>query len=211
MSDTNTNIFWTENLCILFTDFRVVPNKDMTKNELLNCLTRLAVIVSLILYFLDIEYWFTFLLLSIIAILLVKFYGPQKEDFTVTPTYMSADFGQTTVAPTYAEEWQVIPPSYDIYTNVSPPNDAYTFAEPLKPQSYPYGQYLTRTNLLPSDEYATHTLNGSVRNAREYVNSTFLRNDLAFRDNMTRLYKKKLARRFRNTSPYDTFSPFQSF
>jgi len=75
---------------------------------------------------------------------------------------------------------------------------------------YPYGQYLTRTNLLPSDEEATHMLNGGPRQAREYVNSNFARHTIAFRENMTRLYKKKLARRFRSNNN-DVFSPFQGY
>ncbi len=51
---------------------------------------------------------------------------------------------------------------------------------------------------------------GGARNAREYYNSTFLKNDLAFRENMTRIYKKKLDRRFRHNTQ-DTWSPFQSY
>lgn len=223
--------FWTEDPCTLLTNIRLFPMKDMTRDEKLNAITRLAIAGSAAMYFMKYDYWFTFLLLALLAIVLMKFCVKQegftmstgtgetlvdgvdavgeglREDFTLVPTYANPDMHTTTIAPLFSEEWQVYPPAYDIYVN-TPPD--VTFKAPLNPQSYPYGQYLTRTNLLPSDEYATHTLNGGPRQAREYVNSAFLRNTLAYRENMSRLYKKKLARRWRN-SCNDTFSPFNSY
>lgn len=166
------------------------------------------------------EHWLTFLILGVAIIIVINYSGYEKsksttedsiEDFTIVPTYVGTDFQQTIVAPTFAEEWQVPPPAYDIYTQVPYPGDsADTFEQPMKPQSYPYGQYLTRTNLLPSDEYYTHLGCGGARTAREYVNSTFLRHDLARQENMTRIFKKKLNRRFRHNTQ-DTFSPYHSY
>ena len=70
---------------------------------------------------------------------------------------------------------------------------------------------MTRTNLLPSDEYATHhNPTGGARSAREYINSTFTKHDLAFRENMMRTYHKKLNRRFRHNNN-DTWSPFHGY
>lgn len=218
--------FWIDDPCVLFTNIRLFPLSDMSKDEKLNALTRLAIVAGAVLYFMKYEFWFTFLLLAILLIVLLK-YGsakgegfdmkkeanevagetPIKEDFTLVPTYASPDMHTTTIAPLFAEEWQIYPPLYDVYVNTPPP---VSFDEPLHPQSYPYGQYLTRTNLLPSDEYGTHMLNGGPRQAREYANSSFIRHALGYRENMTRLYKKKLARRFRNTCN-DTFSPFNSY
>lgn len=224
--------FWTDDPCILFTNIRLFPLRDMPRDEKLNAITRLAVVGAAVMYFMKYEFWFTFLLLALLAVLLMKFCvksegftvrkdegkestgmtpvdlgGPGREDFTLVPTYANPDMHTTTIAPLFSEEWQIYPPAYDIYVN-TPPD--VTFKAPLQPQLYPYGQYLTRTNLLPSDEYATHTLNGGPRQAREYVNSAFLRHSLGFRENMTRLYKKKLARRFRSNCN-DTFSPFNSY
>jgi hypothetical protein len=208
--------FWIEDPCVLFTNLRPFPLASMSKDEKLNALTRLSILASAVMYYLKFEHWLTFLLLSILAIILLKYAGKgcsgssnehKKEDFTLVPTFASPDMHTTTVAPIFSEEWQIYPPSYDLYTNTAP---EVKFEEPMMPQSYPYGQYLTRTNLLPSDEYATHMLNGGPRQAREYVNGSFIRHDLAYRDNMSRLYKKKLARRFRSNGN-DTFSPFSSY
>jgi hypothetical protein len=211
MTDANKEKFWAEDPCVLVTDLRFVPTANMNRDEKLNALARLSIIICIAMYFLHYKYWFTFLVLAFLVILLLKYVKKGNEDskegFTLTPTYTGLELDQTTVAPTFAEEWQVYPPTYDIYENYPP---SVTFQEPLKPQNYPYGQYLTRTNTLPSDEFAMHMLNGSPRNAREYANSAFLRNTLAFRDNMTRLYKKKLARRFRQNCT-DTFSPYHSY
>lgn len=221
--------FWTEDPCILFTNIRLFPLQEMTRDEKLNAVTRLSIAGAAVMYFMKYEFWFTFLLLALIAILLMKFCSKQesfstgeknigetpvnlnsdstREDFTLVPTYANPDMHTTTIAPLFSEEWQIYPPAYDVYVN-TPPD--VTFKAPLQPQLYPYGQYLTRTNLLPSDEYATHTLNGGPRQAREYVNGAFLRHTLGFRENMSRLYKKKLARRFR-ANCNETFSPFNSY
>lgn len=206
--------FWTEDPCILVTNIKVLPTSEMSKDEKLNALTRLSLIISLILYYYKYEYWFTFLLISLLLIVLIKYAGKKdntddkQENFTLTPTYASPDLHTTTLAPLFSEEWQVYPPAYDVYVNSPDPN--ITFEEPLQPQMYPYGQYLTKTNLLPSDEYGTHMLNGGPRQAREYANSAFLRHRLGYQENMSRLYKKKLARRFRQNCN-DTFSPYQSY
>jgi len=212
--ESNGNTFWVEDPCALFSEIDIIPKKDMDRSEKLNSLTRLLIIVVVVLYFFDYKHWLIFLLIGLLLIIIFNYYSfpkkeeTQTEDFTITPTYTGTDFQQTVVAPTYAEEWQIPPPAYDLYTNV--PDGEDTFETPLKPQSYPYGQYLTKTNLLPSDEYYIHNQCGGTRNSREYANSTFLRNDLAFRENMSRVYKKSLNRRFRN-SCLDTVSPYQSY
>lgn len=231
----SNDLFWAKDPCVLFQNFAIFPTPDMTKNEKLNALTRLAIMVSIIMYFMEYQHWFIFLVLSLLVIVILAYASDPEtfatksmisensasvdaeeesdtgiERFTVTPTYVGTDFQQTVVSPTYAEEWQNPPPAYDLYTNVPSTMYPNTFETPLKPQSYPYGQFLTRTNLLPGDEYYTHLGCGGPRTARSYVNSTFLRNDLAFRDNMIRLYKKKLNRRFRQSNN-DTFSPFNSY
>jgi hypothetical protein len=214
---TEKEKFFVDDPCVLFTNIRLFPLASMTKDEKLNALTRLSIAIAAVLYFMQYEYWLTFLILAILIVVLLKYAstkgntstesGAKKEDFTLVPTYASPDLHTTTVTPLHSEEWQAYPPAYDLYVNTPP---SIKFEEPLMPQSYPYGQYLTRTNLLPSDEYATHMLNGGPRQAREYANSAFLRHTLAFRDNMTRLYKKRLARRFR-ANCNDTFSPYSSY
>lgn len=222
---TQPEKFWTEDPCILFTNIRLFPLREMSKDEKLNAVTRLAIAASAGMYFMKYEFWFTFLLLALLIIVILKYNAGKesfstkepilettpvdlKENFTLVPTYANPDFHTTTITPIFSEEWQVYPPVYDTYVNTPDPN--VTFKAPLQPQSYPYGQYLTRTNLLPSDEEATHMLNGGPRQAREYVNGNFLRHTIAHRENMTRLYKKRIARRLRQNCN-DTFSTYQSY
>jgi len=236
MGKSSSNKFWVEDPCALFTELALFPTTDMSKAEKLNALARLAIVIAIVMYFMKYEHWFVFLVLSILVVVVLNYAGAASEsfkkgsakksksddeeeddkdesveDFTIVPTYVGTDFQQTVVAPTYAEEWQIPPPAYDIYTQVPYPGAAAdTFEKPMQPQSYPYGQYLTRTNLLPSDEYYIHLGCGGARTAREYINSTFLRHDLARRENMTRIYKKKLNRRFRHNCQ-DTYSPYHSY
>lgn len=222
--------FWIDEPVALFSDSSVLPSRNMTQAEKLNALTRLVLLISGGLYLSGYKYWATFLIGGVLVVLLMYCTTGKKpvddsdneqtelepdsetlkEGFSIVPTYVGTDFNQTIVSPTFAEEWQIPPPAYDEYTQVPYVGDQQdTFEVPLIPQSYPYGQYLTKTNLLPSDEYYTHMGCGGTQNAREYVNSSFLRHDLAFRDNMTRIYKKSLARRFRQNTQ-DTFSPYHS-
>jgi hypothetical protein len=225
---SNNDKFWTEDPCILFTNITLFPTKNMVKSEKLNALTRLVIIISLLLYLMENDNWFVFLTLSILIIIIMNYKEEQEkfkkselstkdedlvENFSITPTYTGSDFQQTIIAPMFAEEWQVPPPAYDLYTQVPYSESSgfqNSFEEPLTPQSYPHGQYLTNTNLLPSDEYYIHQGCGGARSAREYQNSNFLRHDLAHRENMMRIYKKKLDRRFRHNG-HDTYSPFTSY
>jgi hypothetical protein len=215
--------FWIKDPCILFSDPQIFPTNNMTKAEKLNALSRLAIIIAIGMYFMKYENWLVFLTLSLLIIILLYYSTSPKndgsskaqtisEEFTVTPTYIGTDLQQTIVAPTFAEEWQVPPPAYDLYTQV-PYEGMNDFETPLQPQAYPYGQYISGPlNLLPSDEYYVHMGCGGARTSRAYVNSTFLRNDISNRENMTRLYKKKLARRFRqNNVMGDSFSPYSSY
>ncbi len=229
----SNDLFWAKDPGVLFQNFAIFPTPEMTKNEKLNALTRLTIVVSIIMYFMEYQHWFIFLVLSLLVIVILAYAGDSEafatktmkpeeaeneesgiddgiEKFTVTPTYVGTDFMQTVVSPTYSEEWQNPPRAYDLYTNVPYLNNPDTFDTPMMPQSYPYGQYLTKTNLLPSDEYYTHLGCGGPRTARNYINSTFLRHDLSFRENMIQMYKKKLNRRFRQNNQ-DSFSPFNSY
>ncbi len=200
--------FWAEDPSVLLKSPCIFPTSSMDPVEKLNALTRLSVIVAAILWYLDYKHWPTILLASLLAITIVRCNRKKREQFTIVPTFNGTDLGQTSVAPLYAEEWQIPPPSYDLLENQT--ESGLTYGEPLYPQQYPHGQFLSTTNMLPSDEYGTHVLSGGQREARNYFNNSFLRHDLAHRENMTRILKKKMERRFRHNTQ-DTFSPFESY
>lgn len=72
----------------------------------------------------------------------------------------------------------------------------------------PYGQYLTRTNQMPGDEIEERKLT-SLKDARAYANDAFTRHRNSFQEDMIRLYKKKIARRYKQnlytvSSAYDS-------
>lgn len=206
-----TEKFWVDDFTVLFTNIQFFPLSSMTKDEKLNALTRLVIIIGIALYMMKYEHYLTFITVSIIVILLLKYGGSIKsqEGFSIVPTYANPNVSETIVAPLFSEEWQINPDQKDLYID-TPDIEGNKFLEPLTPQSYPYGMLLSKSNLLPSDEYATHMLNGGQRQAREYVNGAFLRHELAFRENIGRIYKKKLNRRFQQNTN-DTMSPFSSY
>ena len=204
--------FWLFDPCVLLDLKHIVPSKHMSLDAKLNAVTRLAIIISLVMYFMKVKYWFVFLVLALMMVVFVKLNCGSREGFSVTPNFVSSDFDQTIVSPLFAEEWDIIPPSYDTFTDVGPANSIPGFqgaSATLPPQSRPFRQYLTKTNMLPSDEFHLHTGYGGMRTARDFANSAFLRRELAFRDDMSRIYRKKLQRRFRGNCQ-DTVSPYQS-
>lgn len=198
--------FWLENgMGNLVKKLSLIPDPHDSIGELLNTISRLTIVGSAILFLGGYEYWYVFLLG--LMLLILGFAYLRKQRFTRTPTYLSEDSQQLTVAPLLAEEWQLNPTTYDIVESVEQPENQ--MIEPLTPQNYPYGQYLTRTNFLPHDEMAAQTFMGNHQQVREFMNSTFTRNDIANRDNLTRIYKLKLQNRFRHNCN-DTFSTFSS-
>jgi len=207
--------FWIEDPAVLFSDLQFLPVQGMTREEKLNALTRLSVLISIGMNLAGWNEWLTFLLGSVLITTIINYSNKipnpiLQENFSVVPTRIGDDFEVTAVSPSFSEEMRVPSPAYDLYTNVDisdPP-----FFEPIRGQSYPYGQYLTKTNLLPSDEYSlAMNSSGGAKSAREYAGSTFMKNDLAFRENMTRIYKKQIDRRFRHNMVGETFSPFNSY
>ena len=213
MAEPPKEQFWMNDLRELVASMSIIPKCSMERSQRWNTVSRLVIVSGVVIAFYDLEAGVAFIVLGLIWVALLDKFDRAKvrEGFSIPPTYQSTDFGVTVVPPMFAEEWQIIPPSYDLYTDVPPSaNEGFTFQEPLRPQAYPYGQYLTSTNLLPSDEYAVRNLTGGVKDAREYVNSSFLRNDLAFRENMMRIRLKSLNRRFRMNCQ-DQWSPFQSY
>lgn len=206
--------FWIEDPCILFADIVFFPTIDMSREQKLNALTRLAIVIAMSMYFMESPHWLTFGLVAVLMLVVMQYASKARADavprekFTIVPTNIGDDFYTTVVAPTFAEEHRVPPPAYDRYTNVDFAPSG--FQEPMRPQQYPYGQYLTNTNLMPNDEYAIHmNPSGGAQSAREYANSTFTKNDVAFRENMMRTHKKSLNRRFRHNTN-DTYSPYSS-
>jgi hypothetical protein len=116
-------------------------------------------------------------------------------------------FRHMTVAPIYAEEWHIRPPTYDLVENND--LDMPTFNDVKDPRDYPYGQYVTLTNLRPIEEANIKFL-PNLKEAIYYINNTFTLNDISFRDDISQITKMKMARRFRHDD-YDTFSPYNSF
>lgn len=214
MPDGSQEKFWAEEPCSFLGDGSIFPTGRKTRAQNLNSLTRLSVIIALLMVAFGNPQWGVFLSVAIL-ILVLLYYGGRRnpsvsEPFTRTPTYVSDDFKQTVVPPLYAEEWQIPPPAYDIYDSAAPEDIDY-FPDILSPQNYPYGQYRTITsNLTTPDSYVIDQTCGGSAPAREYANSYWTRNSLAFRDNMTRVFKKSLARRFRQNCS-DTFSPYSSY
>lgn len=216
--------FWLDDPSILISNLELFPTKNMTNlQDKLNALTRFVILATIVLMCFNWRYTFHFIAIAILIVIVIQYYyvkntfDPVKkneENFTMVPTYTGGDMMQTIVSPLFSEEMHSPPPSYDLVEN-SPYNgeSRIEFDEPMRPQSYPYGGigYINNMNLLPSDEYYINQQCGGTQSARSYANSAFTRHTIAFRDDMSRLLKKKNQRRFRHQGGNDTISPYLSY
>lgn len=210
------NEFWLDNPCNLFSDFVLLPKKTMSHDEMLNALTRLVIIISIIMYIMEYEYWLLFLIIAIMIIIICKYYykkDVKKEGFSMNPTYTEGSVPFTTVPPLFAEELQLPPPSYDEYTWTgvsSPQSDASCESqECLTEYPYPiFGQYITDTTMLPVEE--EETKNRPLKDVQIYMTDSFTRDQMDYRNDMTRLYVNKINREYKHGC-YDQITPYSSW
>ena len=237
--------FWLEDPSALFSSLTFFPNEGMTRDQKLNSMTRLALLISAGLYWVQYPYWLTFLLVALLGIVALKYSckpEQKKEGFSIPPTYSGINYQETVLAPTFAEEWQVPPVEYDlvdeVYDTDTPDGVAGTYGPRVKypgqkgkngydiddGQRYvkladmgrykdplevdPYGQYLSVTNQLPGDQQWERS-HGTLSTARAYANDAFQRHRAAYQEDMTRIHKKKMARRYSNNL-YTVSSAFTS-
>jgi hypothetical protein len=74
---TNKKV-WIEDLCSIFNKRDIIPNVTMTKNEKINTITRLVILVFILMVITKYPYSITFLLLSLIIILILYFINTKE-------------------------------------------------------------------------------------------------------------------------------------
>ena len=67
------NVFWLENISDFFCDFALIPLDSMSLSSRLNAVTRLVVIVFFVLLLLDFKYSLSFLLVSLLFIIILYY------------------------------------------------------------------------------------------------------------------------------------------
>ena len=211
--------FWIDDWCALFSDFNLLPSNGMSLNEKLNALSRLVIILSIVMYFMNYEYWLCFLTLSLLIIFVIKYFdskGGNKEGFSIPPTYTCGSCPMTTVPPLFAEEKQLPPPAYDIIDavgSVSPWDEAGCESqECLKNYSYPvFGQYISPSTQLPHVE--NEMRNRPLKDAEYYAVNSYTDNVLQFRNDMTKLFVSKINREYRGGigGCSDQITPYSSW
>ena len=72
--------FWLENPFVLLKDIKFIPKSTMSKEEQMNCITRLVIFLFLLLYLANYKHSFLFFILSIIFIIIL--YYLQKRQMT---------------------------------------------------------------------------------------------------------------------------------
>lgn len=208
--------FWLQKPCALFENLEILPCGDMSKEEKLNALTRLIILISLVLFVSEVKWWLQFLVLGIVFVIILSssLCPTKKEGFTINPTYAEGSIPTTTVPPLFAEEWQIPSPSYDIYEwsgAQTPSQEAVCEQQKnvLTQRSYPImNQYITDTSVIPFEE--EELKNRPTKDVKMFMSDSFTRDQMDFRNDMTRIYTNKLNREFnhgcnQNITPYSSW------
>ena len=226
--------FWTDNPADLF-NVKFIPNCDMTFTEKMNLFTRYALISGVVIGVVPC----LFIVLALVIIYhsnkcdLEKPRIKNEKEAYVSPltSNQNYDGAFTYSAPSFAEEWQINPQVYESRENLvrHPYAGSTTGIEMIENslseyEPKPYGQYITELNpnvdlMMPEDvnflnsttDRLRMTGGGSLRKAREYANSNFIKNAVAYRDTMTSLHKNRINRRYACNSVNDAHSPYYSY
>lgn len=215
------NILWIHQPSVLVAEnAHFIPRGNMSMPCRINALTRLVFIVVVVLMLMQKPLLAMFVgIISLVVILGISLAYSENyesshanEHFSLPPaTWLNDTFPQTPIAPVFAEEQQILPPSYDVPVdsslNMNEASEAYKVPKTM--EQYPSTQYITRTNLLPSQETDLMQMCGGGMAVREFINSAHTRNDVAFRENLSKLNKRSMERRTRHNTQ-DTFSPYYS-
>lgn len=197
--------FWVDDPISLLKDLNPFPNSSMTMNERYNAFTRLVIIITVVMFYMDFQYALQFFLLALLFIIILKYSSKKKEEnFGIPPTYIEGSCPMTTVPPLYAEEWQIPPPIYDEYSLI--PEEQVNSGEQYP---YPvYGQYMTKSSVLPYQEGMMN--NRPLRDLKPFMTDEFSRNAIQFREDMIRPFVNKINREYRHGC-FDQISPYSSW
>jgi hypothetical protein len=233
------NHFWIFNLCEIIGDMSLVPISN-NLNDNLNIISRIIFIIiifAILARKINLFLIFLCFLLIIIFIGLIMHSSNQKEnykeDFSCNKTcnlspvnYSTENFEpKPTLTPIkYSEENLENLQDLEDFENLEnfedefveefvdfyPQND-YQYTEQFESLFPVYGQYMTRTNLLPGDEDALRCMAGKNQ-AVSFHNNSIHQYETGFRNNLISNYGRKLDRenfRFTHGSQAHNFDPYR--
>lgn len=200
------------------------PRKEDSISTKLNAFTRILILVVIGMAAFQYKNWPLVLLSGLIVVLVLAYINKNSdvkqgfakiadldtniEALDINP-YNPSDLRPISLEPTYADSWPNDTTSYDIIDNVIETRNVPMTVDQLDFDKRPYGQYITRTNLMPRDELAVQSFMGSSNRARDYINSTFSERDIRAREDSMKFIKLKMNSRFKHNC-YNDVSPYSS-
>ena len=178
--------FWVEDPCILFLDPVFFPSNNQTREQKLNALTRLVIVVTVIMYISEYDNWLLFLVVALLVIILIQYIsksreyegGKLRENFTFTNRYTDLPYERTndgsfitTLAPPQAETELLPPVNFDTGETELIPLDGYNNGDMGN-------AYMTHTTLLPETESTIMTSQPAftLNQAMDYANNSWIYN-----------------------------------
>lgn len=188
--------FWLESPVALFDSLDIVPEKSMCINSKLNAATRLAILISIVLYVAKIKEWRLFLGGALIFIVLVFFAcRGSKEGFRAIQTLNPVWYhDQTTpiesIDSMCNQDYEMIDDNYT--------NDVEYIDTEYRPKLY-FGH----SNLMPDEEDQYEGLDRvqlQRLNTEKFANRT-----IEARESMVQIFKKELEERFEPDEYYESY------
>jgi len=200
------NKFWVEDPCILLLDPVFIPSPGQSRDQKLNALTRLVILVTVILYMCEYEHWLLFLVVAILVIVIIHSVSKNRKDdsekskehFTFTNRYSDMPYERTpdggfmtTLPPPQAETNLLPPMNYDTGTT-----------ELVEVEGFNSGDlgdsYMTHTSLLPETEMTIVDSQPpmSLNKAMDYANNSWIfQRDINHRQDMINRFRRVMNQR----------------
>lgn len=97
MNHASSSQFWLNNPSSLFSSFNLFPDISMSIPEILNCVTRLILLISLLLFLFKVPYWYLFPIIGLLLIIVLYYRYSSRhpsliENFRcIPPTIQQSD------------------------------------------------------------------------------------------------------------------------
>lgn len=189
--------FWLECPLSLFESFDIIPEKSMCTNSKLNAATRLAILISIVLYFAKIKEWYLFLGGALTLIILSKyvFCSGTKEGYKEIPTLTPVWFHKEPITP--VEQLDAIC-NADFEMVEDEVDDVEYVDDEYQPR-----RHLGISNMMPDEEELPDHMDR--RQLQQLNTSRYADRIVAAREDVVKFFKKEMQERFEPDEYYEGY------
>jgi len=191
--------FWLECPLSLFKHVDILPQKSMCEDSKLNAITRLALVISLVLFFSKIKEWRHFLIGSLVFVLFLKYIikgCKEKENFKSVRVLNPISYNDQSTPIDYIDS--ICDGEADHYDHDLREDDIEYIDDTFEPRNE-FGV----SRLMPDEEVQPE---GMDRKQLQFMNNVkFAERTIEARESVVQFFKKELAERFEPDEYYESY------